>query len=334
MESRMTAKRWQARTGAVVGTGLLIALAACADAPRATEPESAVPSTVHVPVADPSLSMPPSVEDPTGTMIGWLDQRYAKADDTPAELESLDLITSKAALADGRGVPILVAGLGGTWKGGDKRTFLTQKSPLASAGFLLASINYRLSPRWLHPAHVEDTAGAIAWLHRHGARFGGDPERIVLMGHSAGVHLAALIATDERWLGAHGLPLTILDGVVSLDGASFDLAVRGGATAETEAVLEGVFGPDRDVWADASPARHVAAGKGIPPFLLFYTEGREVGVEESARFEAILRGASIPVERLLAAGKSHRNIHRDLGKPGDPVTEKVLEFILAVTGTA
>lgn len=330
----MTEKNASAGPGVFLAACLPIALAACADAPRATEPESALPSTVHVPVADPSLAMPPSVEDPTGTMIGWLDLRFAKADDTPAEMQSLDLITSKAAFAEARGVPILVFIHGGTWKAGDKRNFLTQKSPLASAGFLLASINYRLSPRWRHPAHVEDTASALAWLHRHGARFGGDPERIVLMGHSAGVHLAALVATDERWLGAHGLPLTILDGVVSLDGASFDLATRGGATAETEAVIEGVFGPDRDVWADASPARHVAAGKGIPPFLLFYTEGREVGVEESARFEEILRGASIPVERLLAAGKSHRNIHRDLGKSGDPVTEKVLEFIRAVTRNA
>jgi acetyl esterase/lipase len=287
--------------------------------------------------------------DPTDTMVAWLDLGYASDPKAPPKLQSLDVISPKSVLealvarADGATEeeaplgrrPIVVFIHGGTWSGGDKRGGLELKSTrLLGAGFLLASINYRLSPDWKHPAHVEDTAAAIAWLHEQGSKFGGAPDRFVLVGHSAGAHLAALVATDERWLAKHGLPLSILAGVVSLDGAGYDLPDRTMGEIMSERTLESVFGRDRAVWADASPVNHVAPGKGIPPFLLFHAGDREISLQETAKFSAALAKAGLSFEVVHAAEKTHRTIHLDFGKDGDAVTNRFLEFALRVTQTA
>jgi acetyl esterase/lipase len=159
------------------------------------------------------------------------------------------------------------------------------------------------------------------------------PDHFVLVGHSAGAHLAALVSTDERWLAKYGLPLTLIAGVVSLDGGGYDLGRRTQGEPMSERVLGSVFTPDRNVWFDASPVNHVAAGKGIPPFLLFQAGDRDVSIEETAIFSEALTKAGLPFEVVHAADKTHRSIHRDFGTPDDAVMAKVLEFAHQVTNT-
>ena len=123
--------------------------------------------------------------------------QYAKIDGVDSELLSLDIFSPKKPGKH----PVMVMIHGGGWRIGDKanRAMTRHKAPhFVDHGFVYASVNYRLSktrddPK--HPAHVQDIAKALAWIHDHVGEYGGDPDRIFVMGHSAGAHLAALIST-------------------------------------------------------------------------------------------------------------------------------------------
>ncbi|HMW02743.1 MAG TPA: alpha/beta hydrolase, partial [Acidobacteriota bacterium] len=101
-------------------------------------------------------------------------------------------------------------------------------------------------------------AAAIAWLVKNVAKYGGDPRKIVLMGHSAGSHLAALVATDDRYLAAHGLHRNQLAGVISLDGSAFDIPdrIKNGAATIAENCRR-AFGESLQQQVDGSPIQHV-----------------------------------------------------------------------------
>lgn len=152
-------------------------------------------------------------------------------------------------------LPLVVFIHGGGWSEGDKGTHTRKGRFFAEQGFVYATINYRLSPKIVHPAHAEDVARAVAWLHGNAERFGIDPERIFLIGHSAGAHLAALVASQPRYLRAFGSSPAILDGVVLLDGSGYHLPTRiPGARGWSRKMYLQAFGNDPEVWKDASPA--------------------------------------------------------------------------------
>ena len=96
-------------------------------------------------------------------------------------------------------------------------------------GWAFASANYRLVPQATVEQQAADVASAIAWLRANAAKEGLDPDRIVLMGHSAGAHLVALVGTDPHYLKAAGVPMGAVKGVVLLDGAGYDVAGAGRA---------------------------------------------------------------------------------------------------------
>src|SRR5262249_49568463 len=96
--------------------------------------------------------------------------------------------------------PVVLFVHGGTRMAGDKNFFGMYRGvgrALASGGAVAVLANYRLSPRVRHPEHVKDVACAFAWTYRNVHRYGGDPSRIFLAGHSAGAHLVSLLITDE-----------------------------------------------------------------------------------------------------------------------------------------
>jgi acetyl esterase/lipase len=150
------------------------------------------------------------------------------------------------------------------------------------------------------------------------------------MGHSAGAHLAALVATDERRLGAHDLPLTTIKGVIPLDGAGYDLTIEAPKVIKTKFLLgkyyRDAFGIYPKGWADASPAKHVAPGKGIAPFLLVHT-ARADAVTQSRALADTLRKAGVSAETLLTPNQTHGELNRQFGKTGDMVTARVMEAL-------
>jgi len=258
-----------------------------------------------------------------------LNVRFANADGVEANLQSLDVHSP----AEGTGHPIIVWLHGGGMKGGDKaQAGVTVLKPdlFLARGYVFASVNYRLAPVQKHPAQVEDTAAALAWLHDHAAEFGGDADRIFIIGISAGAQLAAVVSTNERFLANHQKALSIIKGAVILDIGSFDIPTlmeQAGDRAPEMYRYTFRNGGNREDWIDCSPLYHVRRGKGIPPMLLYYVAGREHHATENERFAARMKEEGCEATMLAAEGKTHLRIELEIGFPGDAPTTEILKFI-------
>jgi acetyl esterase/lipase len=265
-----------------------------------------------------------------------LNIRYAEIAGVDPNLLSLDLYVPKGTAPDAKR-PVVIMIHGGGWRNGDKANppiIGAKMRHFVGAGYIYASINYRLSPQTpspdgvRHPAHVEDCAAAIAWIHDHIAEYGGDPERLHLMGHSAGGHLAGLVATNERFLKAHGKPLSIIKTNVLLDPAALDILRFVELTKERgmTALYELAFGKDPAVWRDASPSLHVKTGKGIPPTLIFYAGDRmRLDVLATALADSLTKAGS-PSRAVDTVSLDHGQINSLIGMVGDPMTALIMRL--------
>jgi len=234
------------------------------------------------------------------------------------------------APAEGGGHPIVVWVHGGAWKFGDKDFVQRQPGAFTAKGYAWVGVDYRFVPEVGYREQAGDVAKAVRWARDHAAEFGGDPDRIFLMGHSAGAHLAALVATDGRYLEAAGLKLDDLSGVVLLDGAGYDVTrqVRDSVLPRVRALYTDVFGEDPAAQREASPIAHVGAGKGVPPFLILHV-GRPDSRAQSKALAARLREAGVEATTAAFPSKTHMTLNRELGAPGDRPTRVVFEFLKA-----
>lgn len=226
--------------------------------------------------------------------------------------------------------PVVVWVHGGGWRRGDKTFQLADKIRLArDNGWVLVSVNYRLTDPSAptpvrYPAHNEDVAAALAWVHDNITRYGGDPSRVAVLGHSAGAQIVASIGTDERYLAAHDLVLSDVRCVGALDTEGFDVQ-RMAATGNP--VYRAAFGDNPATWTDASPIRHVAAGKDIPDFLVVERGGPARRLGQDA-FANALRAAGVPTTVLDAGTLTHGQVNSQIGAPGDTVmTPPLVSFL-------
>lgn len=240
-------------------------------------------------------------------------------------LRRLD-ITTPATTGTGRTVYVLIHG--GGWRTGDKsgHGFGEPKTSwFASHDGVVVSINYRLSPAVTHPAHIDDVTRALAWVRAHAGDYGGDPDKLVLLGHSAGAHLAALAATDHDRLRLAGVPPETLRAVILLDGAGYDVPRQ---TRDAGPLLRsmylGAFTKDEAVQRDASPTHKVRDDRRYPPFLIFHVPSRADSKRQADDLAAALNRAQSPALVIPAQpGESHMSLNRDFGNPDDPETRRV-----------
>lgn len=251
------------------------------------------------------------------------DIPYTKIKGVNPNLTSLDIYT----LVIGENCPVIVFIHGGTWSLGNKGSLSDKTISFIKANFVYVSINYRLSPDIKHPIHASDVARAITWIYKHISDYGGDPQNIFLLGHSAGGHLAALIATDEHYLKDLGFSTKIIRGVIGLDSAAYHLPTLIRSEPENYYLFEMVFGDNSEMWEKASPIYYVEKGKSIPPFLLIYAGDREVSKMVNLAFARALQIANYQIHLYYASDKDHISIERDLGKFGDNTIEKIFQFI-------
>ncbi len=206
---------------------------------------------------------------------------------------------------------------GGAWKYGDRSQYPPLGNRYALAGLLTVVPSYRLAPQCPFPAQIEDVAAAFAWTVRHVAEYGGDTNRIYVGGHSAGGHLAALLALDPHRLAPYQLRPGIIRGVLALSGV-YDLARITG--------LESVFGRDPTFRREASPVFQVDAGG--PPFLITYCEWDYFTLPAQAReLDSTLRAAGVPTQLVYIPGQNHISEMLNVVAPDDPLAAAVLEFI-------
>ena len=160
-------------------------------------------------------------------------------------------------------------------------------------GIGVAIPSYRLMPQNPHPAQIEDAAAAFAWVVQNIAQHGGDASRIYLSGHSAGAHLAALLALDEKYLGKFGLPRTSIRGVIAMSGI-YDVD-------KLDTFLVAADNGDKH---DASPVAH--AHSGSPPFLISYCQWDYFGLPKQARdFTIALKKNFVPAQLLYVPNENH-----------------------------
>jgi acetyl esterase/lipase len=286
-----------------------------------------------------------------------LDVRYFPG----TERQTLDIFAPAAT--ESERLPVVLFVHGGTWIAGDKNHFGLNRGVgrfLARHGIVAVLINYRLSPHVKHPEHTRDVARAFAWTCRNIARYGGDPSRIILAGHSAGAHLACLVATDKTYLADPALKLTDRDraglcGVVGVSGvyrvpppeefrkmsavivehlvarrAPRQLAgiltpvlMRASETLNPFAL---VFGTDPNVQKQASPLSHVR--KGLPPFLVLCAEHEVPGLERMAEdFTAALRTAGDRVIFKVVLDCNHRSIVTQMHGNREEAGKLLLDFV-------
>ena len=288
-----------------------------------------------------AVVLPCGVRAPAGEFDGRqatavqsrLDIPFARIEGVDPNLLSLDIYAPASETGKKHSVMVMIHG--GGWRNGDKANVMMTRLKVphfVANGFVYVSINYRLSttPNVKHPVHVQDVAKALAWLHDHVPEHGGDANRIFVMGHSAGAHLAALVSVDHRRLEAEGKDLSIIKGTICLDGAAYDVPRsmnEFNARPAMRQLYENAFGLTADAWRDASPRDHVASGKDIPPMLFFYTGRRIRAARLSKELVEALGQAEVPARTVHAADKDHRGINSCIGEPGDPYTKLIMEFV-------
>lgn len=230
--------------------------------------------------------------------------------------------------AEGKSHPIIVWIHGGGWTKGNKSGVQQKPQAFTDKGFVFVSTNYRFVPSVTVKEMTGDIAKAIHWAHDHAQEFGGDPNSIFVMGHSAGAHLAALVCTDDRYLTAEGLSLAIIKGCVPVDVSVYDIPKRlkegGSVSPET---FKAVFGETDESHRDLSPAHHVAKGKDIPSFLILHVADRADTKAQSNWLADQLREARISAKVVAADGKTHGTINSDLGLPDDQPTKELFQFL-------
>lgn len=248
---------------------------------------------------------------------GWREEAYGS--DPKQKVD-----WAMPASAGGK-APLLLFIHGGGWSIGDKRMDAADKGKhFTGQGWAFASTNYRLVPQATVEQQAADVAAAIALLRRQP---GVDGERIVLMGHSAGAHLAALVGSDPANLRAAGVPMSAIRGVVLLDGAGYDVArqIKDGRN-RAQAMYTQAFGADPNRHSALSPISHAAA-PNAGQWLILPVERRTDAREQSEALAAALKAGGTPAEVLPQAGKSHMTLNRELGDAGDPSTAVVDAFL-------
>jgi arylformamidase len=248
------------------------------------------------------------------------------------ERQVLDVYSPPGA----KNLPVVFWIHGGGWQAGDKKEVQIKPKVFTEKGFVFVAINYRLLPAVEMGDIIRDVAKGVRWTHDHIADFGGDPNRLFVMGHSAGAQLAALICTDDRYLKAEKLSLNIVKGCVPVDGDTYDVPAII-ETAETRWKAHGLplakfghrekFGNDPVKHKDFSAVTHVAKGKDIPPFLILHVAGHPDVTAQAVRLGNVLKDAGIPVTVFGARETTHNKLNADLGLVDDPATKALFEFL-------
>jgi acetyl esterase/lipase len=231
---------------------------------------------------------------------------------------TLDIYAPRASSAP---APVVVFFYGGGWEAGSKDMYRFVGATLAARGVLTVIPDYRLYPQVRFPAFMQDASAAVAWTRANAARFGGDPNRLFLMGHSAGGQIAALLALDGSYLKADGLSPSDVCGVIGLAGPYDFLPLH----SDT---LKSIFGPEAE--QPRSQPINFVSPQAPPMLLLAGQDDDTVHPGNTLRLAARLREAGRPVDDTLYPGVGHKTLIASFSGPLTflaPAREATLRFI-------
>ncbi|WP_395648321.1 alpha/beta hydrolase [Terricaulis sp.] len=240
----------------------------------------------------------------------------------PGPRQMLD-VYAPAAPVGGR-APVIVFFYGGSWASGDKDDYGFMGDALASRGFVTVIPDYRVAPD-VFPSFIEDGASAVRWARDHAADHGGDPQRIVLVGHSAGAYIAAMLALDPQYLANVGVEARRIRGMAGLAGPydflPFDVPAS-----------QNAFGRAPD--AQLTQPVHFARADAPPLLLLWGRDDRTVGAKNIDGLERAMRAAGGSVETKRYDRVDHVGIMLAMSRVfrgRAPVLDDVVDFAERVT---
>jgi len=216
--------------------------------------------------------------------------------------------------------PVIVFWYGGSWDEGKRQEYRFVGVALARLGYVTVIPDYRLYPQVRFPLFLDDGAQAVAWVQQHAAEYGGDPRRVILMGHSAGAHMAAMLALNRQYLVAAGADPQRIIALVGLSGPY-------GLIPDTP-TLHDIFGPpftphDWQVLPYASALS--------PPALLLHGGAdRMVWASNTEDLAAALRAQGVAVQTRIYPGRGHIDVLAAISLPGRrraPVLADIATFL-------
>ncbi len=256
-------------------------------------------------------------------------ERKADISYGPEKRQTLDVYVPKTegpvdvALANR---PVVVFWYGGSWQRGSKSDYRFVGAALAERGFITVLPDYRLYPDAKFPAFLDDAAHAVAWVQEHAQEFGGDPHRVVLMGHSAGAHTAAFLALNREFLAKRGAKPEWIAGLVGLSGPY--------ALAPNTRTLNRIFAAP---WgeSDWQPVRFVTA-QAPPTFLAHGLSDSLVSVRQAEQLRDALQAKGVRVEAELYPNKGHAATVAGFSKPARgsaPTLDETVRFLGSLTSS-
>ena len=235
--------------------------------------------------------------------------------------QRLDVYVPKGADAKPR--PVVVFFYGGSWDSGSKESYLFVAEALTSKGFVTIVPDYRIYPEVRFPVFIEDAAQAFRWVKQNAAKFGGDPSRVFVMGHSAGAQIAAMLTFNNAYLEQVGLNKSGIKGFIGLSGPYDFLPL-------TSDRLKVIFGPEEG-HALSQPINFVS-GNEAPAFLVHGDKDTTVKPGNTVRLAQRIRDRGGTVSELHFPRLDHTDRIIDISAPfrnGKPLLERIEEFIAA-----
>jgi acetyl esterase/lipase len=267
----------------------------------------------------------PKAEVPIPAMAtAGLASGLTATSDTDSDTEASSDAASSLLL---RARPVVIFWYGGSWQTGNKSDYRFVGAALAERGFITVLPDYRLYPEVKFPAFLDDAALAVAWIQQHAHEFGGDPQRIVLMGHSAGAHTAAFIALNRTFLQKRGGNPEWIAGLVGLSGPY--------ALAPNTRALNRIFAAP---WgeSDWQPVRF-ATSQAPPTFLAHGLSDGLVSVRQTMQLRDVLSAKGVRVETELYPDTGHAATVAAFSKPARgsaPTLDQAVAFLNTLAPTS
>lgn len=255
---------------------------------------------------------------------------YNAINGVDANLLSLDIYHYGQTTPD---KPIVIYVHGGAWAIGDKANSVDNKINLFfSLDYIFLSINYRLSPsiastdpnRIMYPTHNNDVADAVKWIYDNIKTYGGNREKIVLLGHSAGAHLVSLTGTSSLFLPTRNIPLNMIKGIASIDTEGYDVVSQCNSGND---IYLNAFGNTDVNWTQASPLNQLYSGTSYPKYFVA-KRGTGTRIALSDAFITKLQSVGVTVSQVNGSQYDHEGINDAIGAPNEiAITEPLKDFL-------